>query len=307
VNEGDIIYDKVIVNQPPVPNDTIQDVTENLTFTWKEQTVETGLRIPLLTTHSRFYSEFSVSNYVGVTNVTQFENSIDGGGRVIPSNYPQYFFRSYQDNGTLIYNRFNLSAYRLLKQSRRDINSKWGQTIMMNWYSTPYGGDFSAKQFSFYSLLYFPGVFKHHSLWGYWAYQSTFIPQAYRTGEGLDNYIFSNQIPLPRGLSSYISRFQKFYSMSANYTLPVWYPDIALGPILNIQRVRINGFTDYGFGSSVFGQNAFSETYLSVGGEIKFDINVFRFLPQFDIGFRYSYGIKPAVTNFEFLIGSVNF
>lgn len=307
VNEGNVTYDKVIENEPPVENDTLFNVTEKLTFAWKEQTVETGLRIPLLTTHSRFYSEFAVSNYFGATNVTQFENSIDGGGRLLPSNYPQYFFRTYQDNGTLLYNRFNLAAYRLLKQSRRDINSKWGQTMNVTWYSTPYGGDFSADQFSFYSFLYFPGLFKHHSFWGYWAYQSTYIPVAYQTGEGLDNYIFSNLIPLPRGISSYIGRYQKFYSMSANYTLPVWYPDISLGPVINFQRVRLNGFADYGFGSSVFNENVVSDTYLSVGGEVKFDINIMRFLPQIDIGFRFSYGIKPSVTNFEFLIGTVNF
>jgi len=307
VNEGNITYDKVIVNEPPLENDTLFNTTENLTFTWKERTIETGLRIPLLTTHSKFYSEFSVSNYVGITKITQFENSIDGGGRLLPSNYPQYFFRSYLENGTLLYNRFNMSAYRLLKQSKRDINSKWGQTMNLVWHSTPYGGDYKAKQFSFYSLLYFPGLFKHHSLWGYWAYQSTYIPQAYLSGEGLDSYLFSNQIPLPRGISSYIGRFQKMYTMSANYTLPVWYPDVAIGPILNIQRVRINGFADYGFGSSEFGDNVYADTFLSVGGEVKFDINIFRFLPQFDIGVRYSYGLKPSVTNIEFLIGAANF
>lgn len=64
---------------------------------------------------------------------------------------------------------------------------------------------------------------------------------------------------------------------------------------------------DYGFGSSVIGENTISQSYLSIGNEVKFDINILRMLPQLDIGFRYSYGITPAVTRFELLLGTLNF
>jgi hypothetical protein len=300
-NLGEIVYDRV------VGTDTTFNVIDNLSFDWKEQTLYSGLRIPLLTTSSRFFGNFTVSDYIGITRVTEFKNSIDNGGRVLPSNYPQYFFRTYQDNGDLVYNRFGISAYRLLKRSRRDINSKWGQTVDLSVYNTFKGSDFTGRQFSFYSGLYFPGIAKHHSLWGYWAFQQTYIPQARASGQGLDNYIFSNQVPLPRGIP--VSRFQKFYSMSGNYTLPIWYPDVAVGPLVNVQRLRGNVFVDYGFGTSQFGQNQpVSTTYLSAGAELKIDINILRFLPPFDIGLRYSVGILPnAVSTFEFLLGTINF
>ncbi len=299
VDEGDLkYYNKGASNTP---------VTENLTFDWKEKTIETGLRIPLITTTSRFLSNFTVSNYVGYTKVTDFTNSIDGGGRIIPIDSPQYFFRSYVDNGNLIYNHFSMSAVRQLKRSRRDINSKWGQAFFMHWYETPYGGDFSGKQFSFNAQLYFPGLFKHHSFWGYWAYQNSDISDVrVSTGEGVDNYVFRNQIPLPRGLS--VSRFQNFYSMSGNYTLPLWYPDLNLGPLVNVQRIRANGFFDYGFGSSTINKQPSSKNYLSAGVEVKFDINILRLLPQVDIGVRYSYGISQSASReFELLIGTFNF
>jgi hypothetical protein len=171
-------------------------------------------------------------------------------------------------------------------------------------FNTPYGGDYEANQFSFYGLLFFPGIAKHHSFWGYWAYQNTEILGVNTaTGKGLDNYTFRNQIPLPRGQS--VARFQEFYSMSANYTLPVWYPDISLGPLLNVQRVRLNAFFDYGFGQSPLFKR--SQAYTSVGAEVKFDINVMRFLPQFNVGFRYSKGINPSVSKYELLIGTINF
>ena len=95
--------------------------------------------------------------------------------------------------------------------------------------------------------------------------------------------------------------------MSANYTMPIWYADLAIGPVLNIQRLKGNAFLDYGFGSSQSDENV-NKSYVSVGGELKIDINVLRYLPQFEIGVRYSYGLVPdPVTKFEFLVGLINF
>jgi hypothetical protein len=294
--------------------------TERIDFNWKEKNLEAGMRIPLVTTQSKYFGGVTFGNYIGFTQVTDFTNDINNS-RIIPflfrsgpSTPPTpvydtvaYFLRSYQDNGDLVYNRFSISAYRLLKRSRRDINSKWGQTVDLSVYNTFKGSDFTGRQFSFYTVLYFPGFAKHHSLWGYWAFQQTFIPQARASGQGLDNYLFSNQIPLPRGVAVY--RDQKFYSMSGNYTLPIWYPDIAAGPLVNVQRLRGNMFVDYGFGTSQFGQNQpTSTTYLSVGGELKIDLNILRFLPQLDIGVRYSKGIQPnPVTTVEFILGTIGF
>ncbi|MBT1697464.1 PD40 domain-containing protein [Fulvivirgaceae bacterium PWU4] len=308
VDEGRITYGKV------VSGDTVA-VTDNLTFDWNEQTIEAGLRIPLNLTNSRFSTNLTFGNHVGYTSVTDFTNSIDGGGRIITSRLPQFFFRDYIDHGSLFYNHFSFAGYRLQKLSRRDINARWGQRVFIDAYNTATTldvpgmgrrrfGDYTGKQFSFYGLLYFPGLVKHHSLWGYWAFQSTELTRANaKTGEGLDSYMFRNQIPLPRGQS--VSRFEEFYSMSANYTLPVWYPDIAIGPLVNIQRLRANLFFDYGFGQSPTYRT--SQTYTSTGIEAKLDINILRFLPQFDIGVRYAQGLSPSVSKFEVLVGTFNF
>jgi hypothetical protein len=298
-NQGTIQYKKI------VGTDTVL-TKDNLTFKWDEKTIESGVRIPLITTTSRYVGNLTFSNYVGYTMIENFANSIDGGGRLLPTDYPQYFFRDFADHGTLLYNNFNLSAYRLLKQSRRDIYSKWGQAIFLNTYSTPYGGDYSGDLFAFQGRMFFPGLFKHHSLWGYWAYQKSSITDVYlNSKQGLDNYIFRNSIPLPRGQS--IARFQEFYSMSVNYNLPLCYPDVNVGPLLYVQRIRTNFFYDYGFGKSKNYGEPTSKAYMSVGTEVKFDINLIRFLPQLDVGFRYSYGLTPSVSRFEFLLGTFNF
>lgn len=296
--------------------DTTKTYTnQTVTLEWKEQNVEAGLRIPFNFTQSRFYRRASIGNYVGYTHVTDFSNGVNreryvpaiirydtvtvqGQQRARTSVMSLYPFLDYVGNNDLVYNRFVASFYNLQKMSRRDIYSKWGQAFYLNYYSTPYGGNLKGGLFSFLGYLYLPGFFKHHSINGYWAYQST--PEVTSVES---DYLFRNHIPLPRGQS--VNRFRKFYSMSVNYALPLWYPDIALGPVLNIQRVRLNMFLDYGFGQQRFFDNI-DKSYVSVGGEMKFDINIMRFLPRLDVGFRYAYGLQPSVTKFEVLIGTFN-
>lgn len=289
--------------------------TKDLIINWKEKNIEAGLRVPLITTTSRFVSGISFSNSIGFTQISDFGNSFNNQ-RIIPKKIVNdsirdfYFGNDIASNGNLHYNKFSISAYRLIKQSRRDINSKWGQSVYLNAYNTPYGGDFIGSQFSVYGIMYFPGLFKHHSIWGYFAFQKTQLEFLYFEDKKrttlIDNstYLFRNQIPLPRGgLGLY--RSQDFYSMSINYTMPIWYPDIAFGPLVNLQRIRANGFFDYGYGSSPKFND--SETFVSTGIEVKLDLNVMRLLPQFDIGFRYSIGLKPSTSLFELLIGTFNF
>jgi hypothetical protein len=317
VSQGDRTINKgpLTINTITGPrNNRIENkTTKDLIFDWTERNIETGLRIPLITTTSKFIGNFSFGNAVGVTQITDFRSSFNNQ-RTIPTRtindsiFNAVFVGDIASNGSLIYNHFSLSAYRLLKQSRRDINSKWGQSLNLNIYNTPFGGGFSGSQFSVYGLIYLPGLFKHHSLWGYWAYQNSQLDRpSLKNAKELNqsnNYQFRNQIPLPRGGLG-VSRFQDFYSLSINYAMPVWYPDIAFGPLVNLQRIRANGFFDYGYGSSPKFND--SETFVSTGIEVKLDLNVMRLLPQFDIGFRYSIGLKPSTSLFELLIGTFNF
>lgn len=292
------IFDVLYTNGKRQSTRTYKDTTgvaQQAVFNWNEQTLEGGVRIPLLTTRSAYQSQVTVSNAVGLTHVSDFRNDVTGDGR---------FFYDQLDNGNLVYNHFSFSAYRLLKRSRRDFYSRWGQYVNVNAYGTPFGGDYKGSLFAFMGAMYFPGLMKHHSLNGYWAYQRTLIDQQ------PDSYIFRNQVPTPRGQT--VGRFQDFYSMAANYAFPLWYPDIALGPILNVQRVRANVFTDYAFGKSTLkdasGQDVYtSKHYTSIGGDLKFDVNIMRFLQQVALGVRYSYAVENGSSQFEFVVGNIGF
>lgn len=291
VNEGATTFYDTLTN--PVTTER-----RDVIFDWREKNLQAGVRIPLLTTSSRYHGSVTVGNSIGLTQVSEFKNNIDGGGRLVPrGDELAYFYRDYVDNGELVYNSFNVSAFRLLKQSRRDIYSKWGQQLEIQSFETPFQTDFTGRLLSVYGVLYFPGVAKHHSLWGYGGWQHTKFVQERQ------NYVFRNQLPTPRGQS--VSRFETFYTASANYTLPLWYPDIAVGPLLNIQRLRANVFFDYGYGESPL--FSMRQEYASAGIEAKLDINILRFLPQFDIGVRFTKGLKPSTTEVEMLLGTFNF
>ena len=191
--------------------------------------------------------------------------------------------------------------------------SKWGQTLSVDLYNTPYGGDFTARQLAVQSTFYFPGFFKHHFLYTRLGYQDTF------QGVETNTYVFSNRIAKPRG-HGYPSN-ETFTSISLNYAMPLWYPDIALGPVLNIQRIKANFFYDYGSGKGntyfykpnstrVYVSNT-DATYQSVGVETTFDFNVMRFLPKFELGFRSTYRVANEYNSsgmiFEIVIGNIAF
>ena len=163
------------------------------------------------------------------------------------------------------------------------------------------------------STLYFPGVARHHVFYTRFGYQESL--QEIET----NTYTFRNRIPKPRGHS--YPDDGTFLSLSANYVMPVWYPDLAIGPILNIQRIKTNFFYDYGKGTGkvyyykpqsdrvYYSTN--DQIYQSVGLETTFDFNVFRLLPKFELGVRTTYRVANDFNSsgmvVEFLVGNIGF
>jgi hypothetical protein len=310
VNEGDIAI-RFIERQSPSNVTSDLTITRNLTLKWREQTIESGIRLPFVFTRSKYISGLTLSTTLNYRTVSNFRNTIPEFAntrfettRFIPAiiindtAQSVYTLRSYVGNNNLVFNKTRATAFLYHKQSPRDFLPKIGFFWNTEIYQTGFGSNLSGGQLSTYFHLYLPGFFKHHSLNAYISYQSTRYQQDFQR-----NYIFENRVPGPRGVGFF--RAQNFVSLSANYALPVWYPDIALGPLLNIQRFRMNGFLDYARGNSpLFNASA---NYMSIGAEFTFDVNVMRFLPQLDIGFRISKGITPSTTTFEFLLGTINF
>jgi len=263
------------------PDNANQNI--NTSIEWQERGVDLGIRVPLNLTRSKYRQRLQVEAVGSYKAVDEY----------FYPHQPQDLIQG----GDLIAADINLEYERLLKRSKRDINSRFGQQVSLHYKSTPFGGDFQSALLAAEGALYLPGVFKHHSFWLRGAYQY----------EDKTNYVFESPVTFPRGYA--YASYENLFIASVNYALPLWYPDIALGPVINFQRVKVNLFYDYGYGYNYTNILLFfgERYYHSVGAELSFDVNFMRFLPLFDIGIRYSYKPVEEEASIGLLIGSVGF
>lgn len=289
----------------------------DITFKWSEIGGTAGLRVPLVLTRSKYVTGVSLSSSMGLTQVSDFRSLVYRNGQILRvgtdrrvriNDSLSFIFDNQVSNGTLLYNLSSLSLTRYQLTSRRDLNPRFGQAVDLDFYSTPVGGDFGGYQASARATLYFPGLMKHHSFFVRGGYQVS------NSGFETNRYSFRNRIFKPRGFR--YPRDQEFMSWSANYTFPILYPDLALGPLANFQRIRANIFYDgaRGKGTSYYyhtdGRLFFGRSdkmYHSAGAELTVDLNIFRLLPQLDVGVRFTRGLSEKEDLMvEFLMGSLN-
>ncbi|MBR9998163.1 MAG: hypothetical protein KFF73_04290 [Cyclobacteriaceae bacterium] len=260
------------------------DVDTTADISWKEKGFELGLQIPLILTRSKYLENLDVGLNYNYTRVTDYDFLV---------RYPDM-----QGNGDLYYNSYYLSYRRNMKRSRRDLYGKFGQNIFIQYDHTPYGGDYLGGLFAGELRLIFPGLFRHHSF----QLRSSYLNQ--NLTHGNNTYLFRSPVLFTRGYSYMF--FEHYLNNSVNYALPLLYPDIHVGPFLNLQRIYTNLFFDHGTRMTENDRDYFR----SVGAEVSFDFNLMRFLTRFNVGFRYSYAMDndPAQQhNFQLLIGNFGF
>jgi len=258
------------------------DTTANIT--WKEQGAEVGFQIPLILTKSKYLENLDIGMNYNYTRVNNYN---------FVARYPDM-----QGNGNLYSNTYYFSYRRNMKRSKRDLYGKFGQNLFLQFEHTPYGGDYLGSLFAGEIRLIFPGLFKHHSF----QIRSSFLQQDLENGD--NTYLFRSPVLFTRGYSYML--FEKYYNNSVNYAFPLLYPDVHIGPLLNVQRIYTNLFFDYGI-------NYFQDDYYnfrSIGAEVSFDFNLLRYLTLFNMGFRYSYAMDndPSQQHrFQLLIGNFGF
>jgi hypothetical protein len=239
---------------------------------WNEDGINMGLRIPLLLTHSKYHESFSASVRSGITNRRNFEQRLK------------------QNEGIIGTASYSINYHRQLKQSHRDLLSRWGQSVFMIFGHTPYGGLRDGNILATQLTLNFPGLGKHHGIQMWGGFQM-------ETGDAL----FSTPLNFTRG---YLYERNDILSTgSMNYWMPLVYPDLALGPFFYLQRIKTNLFIDYAVGLN---SGEKQTIYNSMGMDLLFDYNLFRIRHvQLESGVRMTYIPGKQMPVFQFLIGSV--
>jgi hypothetical protein len=214
------------------------------TSKWTESTSSAGFRIPL-----------NLSRGIYTTSMA-FGSSIEsrrlGSGGLTPLNYWIWL------------GRFRYSA-------ARDAGPAWGQNLYFGYRHTPWGGAYHGELLTATATLFVPSPVRHHSI--------RLEAGNERRHDG--NYYFSSQMLFSRGYDTVASN--TLWKASANYTMPLLYPDLALKQIAYLKKVSGNLFFDY----SLAGQRL----YRSAGVEALFEVHAFSMGQAIRAGVRYAYRI----------------
>ncbi len=129
------------------------------------------------------------------------------------------------------------------------------------------------------SSVFLPGLAKNHAVEIKLGYQ--FEPLA-------NLYQYADAYEYPRGYLAPVN--DEFRSVSANYALPLLYPEFGFFGITYLKRVRANLFYDYGVGDIT--RLSRKTTYNSAGAELILDTTWFNLFPL-SLGLRNSFLLTP--------------
>lgn len=153
--------------------------------------------------------------------------------------------------------------------AHRDILPRWGYQLAATYGLNPTNRDF-ADLYTLYGHFYMPGVALHHSIQVAASFQNSV--GGYRFPNGYRPLTYRSSMLIPRGFTSAEILSDRYASLSANYRLPLCYPEWGIPSLLYIKRIRLG----VGYDAARF--NYYGRTYQlwSAGGSLTFDFNVLR-------------------------------
>ncbi|HET6254590.1 MAG TPA: hypothetical protein VFE32_10970 [Puia sp.] len=165
------------------------------------------------------------------------------------------------------------------QQAQQQIGPRWAGVVDLA-YSRAVT-TFQANQFLASGFLYLPGLWYTHSL---------MLAAAFQQRDTLNNARFTNSFPFSRGYAA--ENFYRMWRWSANYQLPLVYPEWGVGNIVYFTRIRTNLYYDYTKAMDVAITGTPYGQFRSFGSEIYFDTNWWNELP-ISFGIRYSRLLDP--------------
>ena len=128
----------------------------------------------------------------------------------------------------------------------RDINPRWGQVIDLRFTAAPWDNDLYGTRRYARGILFFPGLFTSHSF---------VLSAGYENQKPVREMLYRNNIAYPRGYGDNLIS-EKLFSFSADYTMPLFYPDLAAGSLLYLKRIRGSLFFDGSTGWGTYDYDA---------------------------------------------------
>lgn len=193
--------------------------------------------MPFQLTNSKYTQNLSLSAYYNYLHVTGYD-------------LPYRYISEVGSAGSLNALTYGFSYSRLLRQSKRDVAPRWGQTLSANYRTTPFGGQLTGEQWGIQANLFFPGLAKHHSLRLRAGYQE----------QARGTYQFSSIVFFPRG-QLYVSddKIRRVVS-NTDFLSPIRIGHLAGGctynaskPVVFMTPPMVNPLSNYGIQMAGYG------------------------------------------------------
>ncbi|MCL2327556.1 MAG: hypothetical protein FWC39_03465 [Bacteroidetes bacterium] len=158
----------------------------------------------------------------------------------------------------------------------RDLFPVWGQRLEIAYLHNPYSTAALGSDYVYSRVdLYFPSIFKNHSIHGA-------IAADWHANENA--LLFNREIFVPRGTETMIFQRKEMISTRLEYTLPLWYPDIAWRAVFYGKRLWTTAFFDYAYTRSKISNS--TQNYTSYGFDLNAEMHLFHFRAPITAGVR---------------------
>lgn len=153
------------------------------------------------------------------------------------------------------------------RKGERDLAPKWGQNIKIAYEHFPLDNKLNGENLNVSSAFYFPGFTSNHSFKASLNWQKN---------SGL--YNFNNDIPRANGWANMSGIQDLKNTLLLSYRFPILYPDLEMGPIAYVKRLKGGIFSDFENINNGNGLRGY-------GVSLSADMNLLRYyLPNFEFG-----------------------
>lgn len=188
--------------------------------------------------------------------------------------YQQYESRKSKDFQYIL---SELRFYNYRRMAHRDILPRWGYQIRLQYLATPFDSENFGNLYAGRLTTYWPGLIRNHSLMLRFGYQ-------YQNIDDKRLYVPKRLLETPRGYN-YLTQSRQHIALKADYAFSIACPDLSIGTLAYIRRVRSNLFYDYTRNQS-HKKNGWT-TQSAAGLDLLLDWNVIRMSYPLSLGARF--------------------
>jgi hypothetical protein len=256
---------------------------EDRNFLWRQNEVNLAISLPLSSQYNEYFIGINPQLSLGFTQATQSNQTPDSiyAGN---SSYVSLKETNFYTQGYRVY------AYNQRRSVERDIYPRFAQTVEFQYKHTPWQGADMGSIVAMRGALFLPSFIRHHGI------RLSAALQRKERGENNREqgtysifFNFGDVIAYPRGMIH--QNHQYLTAFTADYTLPLWYPDLNIPHVVYIKRFRANLFYDFAYAQqfpSELNRAGLNENFYSYGIGLTSDLHLFGFVAPFSLGVQMS-------------------